>query len=131
MQDPHCVRYTPGMAEPALASRSVPLWRNGSFHMLWVASLCGGFGDRLSMMAVHRIEGFVPGSQESASIAAGTDLFFFLPYIFWGPIAGWMGDKLSRKGVAAGANFLRAVAVLLVVIAIPLTADGFLAGGNR
>jgi 1-acyl-sn-glycerol-3-phosphate acyltransferase len=119
------------MAEPALASRSVPLWRNGSFHMLWIASLCGGFGDRLSMMAVQRIEGFVPGSQESASIAAGTDLFFFLPYIFWGPIAGWMGDKLSRKGVAAGANFLRAIAVLLVVVAIPLTVDGFLAGGNR
>jgi 1-acyl-sn-glycerol-3-phosphate acyltransferase len=107
------------MSSPAAA---IPgsLTRNAGFHWLWTATFMAGFGDRLAMLLVLRLAGGGADSEHSnPSLAAGADLFFFLPYMCWGPGAGWLCDRVSRKWLAVVSNGVRALVLLAAVALLP------------
>ncbi len=98
-----------------------PLWRNTSFHLLWSSTFFSGFADRMAMFAILTMLGFgaVGSEAHGASLAGGFDFFFFLPYLFWSPIAGWMADRLPRQWVMFAADELRGVLILFALMLLP------------
>jgi len=100
------------------SSRPGSLGRNVSFHLLWSSILASGMGDRLAMLAAYELLG-LGGEVDQASIPAAVDFFFFLPYVFWSPIAGWLADRLPRKWLMFATDELRGVAVLSIFLLMP------------
>ena len=71
-------------AKPASLAHSVtPLWRNLSFTLMWTSTAASGFGDRMIMLAALALLGGLAANESSTAIQAGTQFFFFLPYIFF------------------------------------------------
>jgi len=107
-----------------------PLFRNWSFHLLWSSTFASGFGDRMAMFAVITMIGF-GGTGEEASIQAGADFFFFLPYIFWAPIAGWLADRLPRKWLMFAADELRGLIIIAALVLLPQAGGATVDETNR
>ncbi|MAE61765.1 MAG: hypothetical protein CMJ49_10470 [Planctomycetaceae bacterium] len=104
------------------------LARNLSFHFLWSSTFASGFADRLVMLSGMALLGYkvleddLPGRYlQDPSIVAGKDFWFFLPYVVWGPIAGWLADRLPRKWLMFVADQGRG---LLILFAFFLLEDG-------
>ena len=101
------------------------LARNLSFHFLWSSTFASGFADRLVMLSGMALLGYkvaVEGRYlQDPSIVAGKDFWFFLPYVVWGPIAGWLADRLPRKWLMFAADQGRG---LLILFAFLLLEDG-------
>ena len=100
------------------------LSRNISFHLLWSSTLASGFGDRMAMLAVMVMLGFnlteLDGEPVSvSSIDAAKDFFFFLPYMLWGPFAGWLADRLPRKWLMFFADEMRGLVILYAYVLLP------------
>jgi len=95
------------------------LWRNVSFHLLWSSTFASGVGDRLIMNAALPMLGYGPESGENASIQAGIQFFFFLPYLLWSPFAGWLSDKLPRKWIMFAADELRGLILIWAFLIVP------------
>lgn len=89
-----------------------PLWKNVSFHLLWVSTFASGVGDRLIMVAAWAMLGLGRSDVDNASVQAGVEFWFFLPYVLWSPFAGWLVDRLPRKWVMFFADELRGLIVL-------------------
>ncbi|MDX1564573.1 MAG: MFS transporter [Phycisphaeraceae bacterium] len=101
---------------------SRPLLSNVSFHLLWISTFASGMGDRLIMNAALPMLGYGEAGGNS-SIVAGIDFFFFLPYLIWSPMAGWLADRLPRKWLMFGADEMRALIVLGAFLYIPVGTD--------
>jgi 1-acyl-sn-glycerol-3-phosphate acyltransferase len=97
---------------------SKPLWQNVSFHLLWISTFASGVGDRLILNAALPMLGY-GGATDTSSIVAGTNFFFFLPYLIWSPMAGWMADRLPRKWLMFGSDEIRALIVLCAFLYMP------------
>ncbi|MEE9403508.1 MAG: MFS transporter [Algisphaera sp.] len=76
-----------------------PLWRNISFTLMWTSTAASGFGDRMIMLASLALLGGLAANTDSTSIQAGTQFWFFLPYVFFAVFGGWLADRLPRKWV--------------------------------
>src|SRR3990167_6480575 len=88
------------------------LARNFSFHLMWICTFLGGMGDRLMMLSAYQLLDIEQAGGARASVIAGVDFFFFLPYVVWSPLAGWLADRLPRKWVMVTSDFVRGGAVL-------------------
>ncbi|MDH3585414.1 MAG: MFS transporter, partial [Phycisphaerae bacterium] len=113
-------------ASPSQLDQPPPLWRNVSFHLLWTSTFFSGVGDRMIMNAALGMLGYPIGdaieagaASEVASIQAGIQFFFFLPYLLWSPMAGWLTDRLPRKWILFTADELRGLIVLAAVALLP------------
>lgn len=113
------------------------LSRNYSFHFLWGSTFASGFADRLAMLSVMVMLGYGVADQagklgvdflEDAQITAGSEFWFFLPYVLWGPIAGWLADKLPRKWLMFAADEGRAVIILFAFFLLEEGRTGPIAG---
>ncbi len=111
------------------------LSRNLSFHFLWSSTFASGFADRLAMLAVAVMLGY--GAKDEilqsvrladASITAGYNFWFFLPYVIWGPFAGWLADRLPRKWLMFVSDQARGLIILLAFTMIPRDRSGAIAG---
>lgn len=110
------------MAQPSAPNAAAPsptLLRNASFHLLWASTLLSGFGDRMAMVTAMALLGYGVDGAETSSIQSGVDFFFFLPYLVWAPIAGWLIDRLPRKWVLFVADELRGLIILAVLLILP------------
>jgi 1-acyl-sn-glycerol-3-phosphate acyltransferase len=96
-----------------------PLWKNYSFHILWGVTFASGVGDRLIMVAALTMLGYGLEGAQSAQPQAGINFFFFLPYLLWSPIAGWLADILPRKWLMFASDELRGLIVLYAFIILP------------
>ncbi len=102
--------------QPALARPKQSLVRNISFMLMWSSVAASGFGDRLIQLGAWEILGFSDPDAQRASIQAGVTLFFFLPFIVFGPIGGWLADTLPRKWLLLACDESRAAVLLLAVL---------------
>lgn len=100
------------------------LGRNVSFHLLWSSVFASGVGDRLAMMAALGMLGYAEEGVDNSSVMSGIDFYFFLPYLLWSPIAGWLADRLPRKWLMFAADELRAVVIVLAWVLIPAAKEG-------
>lgn len=109
------------------------LSRNYSFHFLWTSTFASGFADRLAMLAVGMMLGQgvvddIAGRLDDAAIVAGINFWFFLPYVIWGPFAGWLADRLPRKWLMFIADEMRGLLILLAYLMLPDGQAGFVPG---
>lgn len=110
-------------APPQSDRRRPPLWRNGSFTLMWTSVAASGFGDRMIQLAAFALLG-VGISGQAASVTAGVYFFFLLPYIFVSPLGGWLADSLPRKWIMFFCDQSRGVLLLLSALLIPATLAG-------
>ncbi|QQE11625.1 MFS transporter [Planctomycetota bacterium] len=90
-----------------------PLWRNGSFTLMWTSVAASGFGDRMMMLAaLVLLGGFVQGA-EQVSIQASINFFFFLPYVLLSVAGGWLADHLPRKWLMLACDEFRGLLLFL------------------
>lgn len=97
---------------------STPLWRNPSFTLMWTSTAASGFGDRMIMLAALALLGGLAATGDSTSIQAGTQFFFFLPYLFFSVLGGWAADRLPRKWLLLTCDEARGLLLLLSVFLI-------------
>ncbi len=108
-------------AKPApLADAPAPLWRNFSFTLMWTSTAASGFGDRMIMLAALALLGGLAANESSTAIQAGTQFFFFLPYIFFSIPGGWLADRIPRKWLLLACDESRG---LLLLWSFVLVAD--------
>lgn len=103
-----------------------PLWRNLSFTLMWTSTAASGFGDRMMMVAALALLGALGAASESTALNAGTQFWFFLPYLFFSLPAGWLSDHLPRKWVMFFCDETRAAILFLGFWLIP---DDLTTGG--
>ena len=105
------------------AKPKTPLWRNLSFTLMWTSTAASGFGDRMMMVAALALLGALAQSAESTALNAGTQFWFFLPYLFFSLPAGWLSDHLPRKWVMFFCDEARAAILFLGFWLIPADLD--------
>mgnify|MGYP000468378591 CR=1 FL=1 len=90
-----------------------PLWRNVSFTLMWTSTAASGFGDRMIMLASLALLGGLAADIDSTAINAGINFWFFLPYVFFALLGGWIADRLPRKWVLFCCDEFRGVLLLV------------------
>ncbi|MEO0474433.1 MAG: MFS transporter [Planctomycetota bacterium] len=111
-------------AGPAEQPASYPaLWRNPSFTLMWTSTAASGFGDRMIMLAALALLGGIAQTADSAGILASTQFFFFLPYLVFNIIGGWLADHLPRKWLLLACDESRGM-ILLGSFFLLLSASG-------
>jgi len=105
------------------AAPTGPLWRNFSFHIMWGSTFASGVGDRLIMLAALKMLGYAGDDVDNSSIQGGINFFFFLPYLVWSPMAGWLADRLPRKWLMFASDELRGLIVLYGFLLLPPDLD--------
>ncbi|MFK7788552.1 MAG: hypothetical protein AB8C95_03520, partial [Phycisphaeraceae bacterium] len=115
------------MPDSATASRQTakfpPLWRNASFTLMWTSTAASGFGDRMIMLAALALLGGMAQTADSAGILASTQFFFFLPYLIFNIVGGWLADHLPRKWLLLVCDESRGM-ILLGSFLLLLSASG-------
>lgn len=109
--------------QPSQPTRFGPLYRNVSFTLMWSSTAASGFGDRMIMLAAGALLGIHLADTNASSINAGINLFFFLPYFFFGLLGGWIADTLPRKWVLLGCDESRGILLLLAMLMVPIGVD--------
>ncbi|MEO0514836.1 MAG: MFS transporter [Planctomycetota bacterium] len=107
--------------------KPTPLWRNFSFTLMWTSTAASGFGDRMIMLAALALLGGLAAGGDSTSTQAGTQFFFFMPYLFFSVLGGWAADRLPRKWLLMLCDEARGLLLLLAVFLIAKTTNmGFI-----
>jgi len=105
---------TPGPAPaPHHGHPLTPLWRNLSFTLMWTSTAASGFGDRMIMLASLALLGGLAADIDSTAINAGINFWFFLPYVFFALLGGWIADRLPRKWVLFCCDEFRGLLLLV------------------
>ena len=108
------------MAEPALArDEAPPLLRNVSFMLMWASVAASGFGDRLIQLVAWTLLGIDEAGADASSIQASVYFFFFIPYLVFSPLGGWLADTLPRKWIMFGCDQTRALIMLAAFLLVP------------
>lgn len=135
----HVSRYNPPMENTDVTTadapstphvldrpRDIPLWRNINFELMWTSIAASGFGDRLVQMTAFLFLG-IAASADAAPIQAGVMMFFFLPYMIFGPIGGIISDRFPRKWILFTCDEARGLILLIGAILIwKLTPAGYM-----
>jgi len=97
-------------ADPA--TNKTPLWRNLSFTLMWTSTAASGYGDRMIMLGALALLGGLAEGSDSSSIQASTQFFFFLPYLVFNLVGGWLADHLPRKWLLLACDESRGLILL-------------------
>jgi 1-acyl-sn-glycerol-3-phosphate acyltransferase len=92
--------------------KPTPLWRQLNFSLMWTSTAASGFGDRMIMQASLALLGGLAAMADSTSLTASTQFWFFLPYLFFSIVGGWLSDRLPRKWVLLGCDESRGLILL-------------------
>jgi 1-acyl-sn-glycerol-3-phosphate acyltransferase len=91
-----------------------PLFKNRNFLLLWAGYVISALGDRIHFLVMltllQNLKRVPIGTQETAQL----NIMMLLPFLLMGPLTGVIADRLPRRLVMIGADFVR---VLIVVIA--------------
>lgn len=98
------------------------LIRNRNFVLIWLAYGVSALGDHLSEMALLKERGGFD-RPDITRVQALMTFGFFLPFVLFGPLAGWWADRFSRKWTMIGADLVRAGVMISLVVTVPLLVD--------
>lgn len=100
------------MGNESKAPTRTPLWRNISFTLMWTSTAASGYGDRMIMLGALALLGGLAKNSDSSSIQASTQFFFFLPYLLFNLVGGWLADHLPRKWLLLACDECRGLLLL-------------------
>lgn len=119
------------MGQTATESSKTPLWRNLSFTLMWTSTAASGYGDRMIMLGALAMLGGLGKNSDASSIQASTQFWFFLPYLIFNLVGGWLADRLPRKWMLLGCDEMRGLILLGSVIAlVGMVGDAAIPDGN-
>ena len=98
---------------PSGPSKGLPnlLIRNPNFVLIWLAYGISALGDHLSEVAILKSMG-AEDSANTTRMMARISICFMAPFFFFGPLAGWVSDRLPRKWIMFSADMVRCVIML-------------------
>ena len=79
---------------------------------MWTSTAASGFGDRMIMLGSLTLLGGLAANADATSLNAATQFWFFLPYLFFSIVGGWLSDRLPRKWVLLGCDESRGLILL-------------------
>lgn len=79
---------------------------------MWTSTAASGFGDRMIMLASLNLIGGLAAGGDSTALNAATQFWFFLPYMAFSILGGWLSDRLPRKWVLLGCDEARGLILL-------------------
>ena len=97
-----------GLKPPSLVAR------NRNFRLLWFGQLVSQLGDWFNTVAVYALLYELTGS---ATAVAAMMVVQFLPIAIVGPVAGVIVDRHDRRRIMIGADLVRGVAILGLLLA--------------
>jgi len=98
---------------PAI-QRSVPLWRNWDYLLLWSGQAISSIGSQLSQFALPLFVLALTGSPVWAGVAGGLRT---MPYLFLSLPAGALADRWNRKWIMLVCDSVRAICLASIPIA--------------
>lgn len=88
------------------AAPTASILRNRNFILLWCAYTISALGDHLSEVALLDMQN-VLDREDSTRIGAIMLFLFFLPFLVFSPVMGWLADRLPRKRIMIAADIVR------------------------
>lgn len=85
------------------------LLSNPNFTLLIAAYGVSALGDHLSEIAILKTRDVLRPDVDVTALNARMTFMFFLPFVPLAPLAGWLADRLPRRGVMIIADLIRAV----------------------
>ena len=90
-----------------LRAGAVSLLKNGNFRLLWCAYAVSALGDHLSEMAILKTQNALDEGVDVTPMMARMTLVFMLPFFLFGPLTGFLADRLSRRRLMIAADVVR------------------------
>ncbi len=82
---------------------------NPNFMLLWAAYGVSAMGDHLSEMAILKTQGALGAGAAATAIDARMTFLLFVPFFLFGPIMGWLADRIPRRALMILADLVRCV----------------------
>ncbi len=101
------------------------LLTNRNFLLLWCAYGVSAVGDHLSEMAILASQDALNPDIDITPMQARMTFLFMLPFFLFGPLAGAIGDRFSRRRVMILADLARAAVMVAFFILVRSCADVF------
>ena len=79
------------------------------YQKLFLAGVVNGIGDRFSSVAVLAMLLQLTGSGFAVGMTLAIRL---IPFVFFGPLGGWLADRVSRKVILVATDFIRIIFAL-------------------
>jgi len=80
---------------------------------MWTSTAASGFGDRMIMLAGLALLGGMVAGVDATATQASTQFWFFLPYLVFSVVGGWLADVMPRKWLLLLCDEFRGVILLL------------------
>jgi 1-acyl-sn-glycerol-3-phosphate acyltransferase len=64
---------------------------------MWTSTAASGFGDRMIMLGALALLGGMAAGVDATSTQSSTQFWFFLPYLVFSTLGGWLADRMPRK----------------------------------
>ncbi len=116
------------LSDATADSRPSSIFRNRNFILLWMAYTTSALGDHLSEMALLHMQGATQRA-DSTRVSAIMLFQFMLPFFLFGPVMGWLADRLPRKRIMITADLVRSVVMFSFLVILHAVFDRF-AGAN-
>ena len=95
-----------------------PIFTNPNFILLWLAYGISAFGDHLSEGALLKLQHALESAVTDTTRRNATMLFVFMaPFVIFGPLFGWLADRLPRKWIMVTCCIARA-AIMFELLAV-------------
>ncbi|QCJ41202.1 MFS transporter [Bacillus sp. S3] len=79
------------------------------YRKLFLAGVVNGIGDRFSSVAILAMLLQITGSGFAVGITLAIRL---IPFVFFGPLGGWLADRIPRKSILVTTDLLRIIFAL-------------------
>jgi len=89
------------------------LKKEKQYQKLFLAGVVNGIGDRFSSVAVLAMLLQLTGSGFAVGMTLAIRL---LPFIFFGPLGGWLADRFSRKTILVSTDLIRIIFALSFIL---------------
>lgn len=110
--------------DPPASQPPMSIFQNRNFLLLWCAYTASALGDHLSEMALLDMQE-ATARDDSTRISAIILFMFMLPFFLFGPVMGWLADRLPRKWIMISADAVRAVLMLSMAAMLAFLFDRF------
>lgn len=94
-------------------SKPSHILRNRNFILLWMAYGISALGDHLSELGLLKMQNAMDvGVQNTVRLQAIMGFAFMLPFFLFGPLSGWLSDRLPRKWIMFTVDLVRAAIMI-------------------